>query len=84
MPERRPRTRGGHPQRNATTQDPEESSPHTRGSSPEPAAASRVDKVVPAHAGVIPWSPIRRTTTLRRPRTRGGHPYPTLAEVETF
>ena len=70
----RPRTRGGHPDHDHGHDYGAGSSPHTRGSSPSRADQLRVNRVVPAHAGVIRrrW----RYACLRasRPRTRGGHP----------
>ena len=71
---RRPRTRGGHPSATITTNAPEESSPHTRGSSLDDLVRPAGHRVVPAHAGVIRMATSSSTRRPGRPRTRGGHP----------
>ena len=71
---RRPRTRGGHPSSARPAGCPVMSSPHARGSSPHQRLRTRACRVVPARAGVIPWTGLRRSSGRGRPRTRGGHP----------
>ncbi len=70
----RPRTRGGHPASRSNAKHNTLSSPHTRGSSPHYEQERDEQKVVPAHAGVIPKPRRSRRNSARRPRTRGGHP----------
>ena len=72
---RRPRTRGGHPAQGVIDAVVTKSSPHTRGSSCTVKHTTWRERVVPAHAGVIPREKQRLAAWLSRPRTRGGHPY---------
>jgi len=58
------------------------SSPHTRGSSRRHRDRRGLGDVVPAHAGVIPIAPPPLRSRRCRPRTRGGHPWSTLKELE--
>ncbi len=50
------------------------SSPHTRGSSSDRGRRNGYGRVVPAHAGVIPFPLFCCRRRMSRPRTRGGHP----------
>jgi len=72
----RPRARGGVPRLSADASSGGRSSPRTRGCSGHPVRIGDLRPVVPAHAGVFPTSPCRRAHRLRRPRARGGVPYP--------
>ncbi len=58
------------------------SSPPTRGSSLDRHLRDPHRMVLPAHAGVIPWSPARTPGGRRPPRSRGGHPVFTDAQRE--
>ena len=70
---RRPRARGGHPQLRTLPKGPTGSSPRTRGSSAPRPRAPPVQRVVPAHAGVIPGGATTGRAGTCRPRARGGH-----------
>ena len=80
---RRPRTRGGHPTVTLDSALTYASSPHTRGSSHRYPARQLRQRVVPAHAGVIPACHSIPNSPRSRPRTRGGHPSDTAAPTRT-
>ena len=58
-----PRTRGGHPRMRDRMNDPRDSSPHTRGSSLRRHRRRGVRALLPAHAGVIPSTPLTSATS---------------------
>ena len=72
----RPRARGGRPFCGFLRPFLTPSSPRTRGSSWLLLAPGRSGAVVPAHAGVVPWTRAVRRRPSRRPRARGGGPFP--------
>ncbi len=77
----RPRARGGYPNGKTLIAAGIGSSPRTRGLSVR-VVALEVDRVVvPAHAGVIRWSPAGPACCGGRPRARGGLPASILGEA---
>ncbi len=70
----RPRTRGDLPLGDSYAGKANGSSPHARGSSHVRRLAREHGVVVPARAGIFPWSVRGRRSARRRPRTRGDLP----------
>ncbi len=77
----RPRASGGHPRRHGDGGYALQSSPRERGSSRLGARRLRLDRVVPARAGVIASIPSRCASSMCRPRASGGHPAAMIAAV---
>ncbi len=69
-----PRLRGGVPEEGAEGRVNEGSSPPTRGCSHETRSGHGRVPVLPAYAGVFPWSPHAPPSPCRPPRLRGGVP----------
>src|SRR5680860_220007 len=69
---RRPRTRGGAPQLKPAIDMTQGSSPHTRGCSDRISRRERHPRVVPAHAGVLPWWTGPISPRRCRPRAHAG------------
>ncbi len=69
-----PRLRGGVPSSNTVVYVSAGSSPPTRGCSRDRPSSSGGEHVLPAYAGVFPWSATRNSGSPRPPRLRGGVP----------
>ena len=70
-----PRARGDGPMANRRKTVSATCSPRTRGWSPARSRAATCSPVLPAHAGMVPWSSRQERAPASAPRARGDGPY---------